>query len=203
MHNLVGQTSSCALRFPGPKDSGTGPVTVFVAYSEDNQGRDAITYAISWNGLAKQSAFTSGETMGQRPVCGHARRSDGKTSVYFFYERERDATPWVRSILVNTDSIESMRDTLQNQSPLGGATDQRVLPVFHDKLDTDYDSRLAVTYWLGDHRSLILPSGSRESFVYNANTDSFSRGPTIDEERGSGLFITEATQVDRSNLRCT
>ncbi len=210
--------TSCLLRFAGPGDN--GPITFLATTAE----APTSTYYYVKRGEGEVRT-DSGEPitdarLGNQPICGYSvvtEESDnplgavGDTLVYFLVQGSGDTDPVKAQVLViPTSSEESMTDYF---TPGSSATRSEILLDLVEAVDrsTIFDnnagqkSRAAATVWLGDNRSLIVPSYSTDMFQFDANSGSFSALEEPETARADSngiLFACKATQKDRENMGC-
>ncbi len=205
----------CLLKFAGPDDQ---PVVFYVA---DRDVSDGPAFLVGQGtSVASRTEGLSAFRIGQQPICGYAVRTEdsssgeekaGDTVVYFMAEMYT-GTESHYILNVPTSSADAMQAFFDDQDALesGVFADSDFLDEIEDTgleyADDNERARKASTVWMGDNRSLMLVSQSKQVIQFDANTKSFETlelDEDVAEERGSMLMAVRATQVDIENLGCT
>ncbi len=146
-------------------------------------------------------------SLGTYAVCGHAFDKEGRTVVYCFaLFNEEDLIPHLLIATFDTRSAETAESMVQQEEVTWEAQDISSLGVVEasDFANRDRSSRLGATYSLKKKRlSLFIPSNKKKSFVFNANTKTFTESFEPEVEWGQQvLYTTRAERQDRLNLGC-
>ncbi len=142
--------------------------------------------------------------VGPNPVCGSAVDSSGRSPVYCLYYQDEGLKAFVFTVDTSSEEnliadlavFESYQLAVINTGSLG--------QVIGDKLSSFEKRAAAVLPTKESHISLIIPGGSKKTFLFNANGNTITENTVeADVEFGpSVLYATKADERDRANLGC-
>ncbi len=213
---------SCLLKFASPGDG--DPVTFYVTTIDPVRTEFVIKRG---DGEVKTNYHLDSVdnlSLGDQPICGYSvvteeeassGRQIGDTIVYFIVKDTSDENLVLESrLIIPTNSEEAMEayfaegnEAESSFSPssifnLVDLADQNPDPT---STDNGLNGRAAATVWLGDNRSLVLPSYSNDMIQFDANTEEFSflEEPSSPRADSDGiLFACRAKQQDKVNMGC-
>ncbi len=219
----------CLLKFDSPE----APTVFYVTtMATDNGGK--TYFAVKRGEGELKSNYDGGaggiarSNLGDQPICGYSvvtntdaalgDREVGDTVVYFLAKESDGATPpvvstRVRTLVIPTSSEDAMTDFFAETNVISTTADPTMFLNEIDDPDRNpsqlegQNARMAASVWLGDNRSLLLPSFNTDVYFFDANNNhiNFLPPPTgvTRPESANILFASRATQADKDNLGCT
>ncbi len=213
--------------FKRPGDIAEEPENIFVYVYNSEIKEEVRTFEQPRIVFKYKDTFNYGglpnpiHTIDFHPVCGYAINDEGRTLVYCFYspteERDGPASIFVFTLETQGSSQDleaqsadpdNIDDPLELQIREGGLLAEEIVmdDVFSARELSFWGKRAASTLWLGDHRSVIIPSDKSFTLVFNANDKSVTEFSQLQDglEWGQNvLYATSATQQDFVNMGCT
>ncbi len=189
----------------GDDDDGVG---VFYAYHDPDDQNLVVT--VKYMSHSSQLVVTDSDLGGNQGVrlasnaiCGRAVDDLGWTKVYCIAMSRL----YLVAFPLDTTSPDNLKNQLDGDNLFvesSALNDDNLVGLDAGGL-FDANRRVGVTFQLADkHLSLLIPSGTKNSFVYNANDKTFSLyGQEADVEWGTNvMYATEAYKKDMVNLGC-
>ncbi len=203
----------CLLKFAGPDDE---PVVFYVGQKDS---ANDVAFSVRHGANIAVNDDNAGSRLGGQPICGYAVRTEdsqgqkaGDTVVYFAVIPNTGSPVYNKRLNIPTSSAERMADFFANNdadSTTVRTFDSDVLDeIVYGSLqygDDGENARKVSTVWMGDNRSLMVVSDSRDIIQFDANAGSFellNLDASLVERREAIVMTALATQADKRNLGC-